>query len=88
VPIEMASAGLVCVTNSFANKTADALAAISGNLVCAAPTVEGVADALCAAVARCDDIDARVRGSAVAWSRDWDASFDDALLERVEALLG
>ncbi len=32
VPIEMASAGMVCVTNSFENKTAAAMAAISPNL--------------------------------------------------------
>ena len=87
VPIEMASAGMVTVTNAFANKTGAALAAISPNLVCAEATVDGVADALCAAVAASGDVEARVRGSAVAWSRDWDVSFDDALMERVEVLL-
>jgi hypothetical protein len=87
VPIEMASAGMLAVTNTFENKTADALAAISPNLLAAEPTVEGVADALLAAAAAVDDADRRVAGSAVRWSRDWDASFDDALLDRVAAWL-
>ncbi len=41
VPLEMASAGMVTVTNSFENKTADAMSAISSNLVTVAPTVDG-----------------------------------------------
>ena len=42
VPIEMASAGMLTVTNSFENKTPDAMSAISSNLITAEPTVEGV----------------------------------------------
>ena len=33
VPIEMASAGMLTVTNTFENKTSEALRAISGNLL-------------------------------------------------------
>jgi hypothetical protein len=87
VPIEMAAAGMLAVTNTFENKTAAALAAISPNLIAAEPTVDSVADALCAAAAAVDDADARVRGSAVRWSRDWDESFGDALLDHVTAFL-
>ena len=43
VPIEMASAGMLTVTNTFENKTAEALAAISANLIAAEPTIEAVA---------------------------------------------
>ncbi len=64
------------------------MAAISPNLVAAAPTVEGVAAALAAAAAGAGDAERRARGSAVSWSRSWDASFDDALVERVVGLLG
>ena len=46
VPIEMASAGMLTVTNSFENKTAEALAAISPNLIAAEPGVEAIAAAL------------------------------------------
>jgi hypothetical protein len=85
VPIEMASAGLLTVTSAFENKTAEALAAISPNLIAAEPGVESVADALCAAVAGAGDAERRVRGSRVRWSRTWDESFSDALLDRVAA---
>ena len=78
---------MLTVTNTFETKTGDTLAAISPNLIAAEPTVEGVARAVCEAVARADDLEARVRGSAVHWSRDWDDSFSDALLDRMIAFL-
>jgi hypothetical protein len=86
--IAMAAAGVLTVTNAYEAKTADALTAVSPNLIAAEPTVDGIARALCDAAARVDDLDARVRGSAVRWSRDWDEAFDDALLDRVVAFLG
>jgi hypothetical protein len=87
VPIEMASAGMLTVTNSFENKTPEALAAISPNLVTAEPTIDGVAAGLGAAVAGVEDYARRVRGSDVDWSRDWDRSFDDELLARLTSFL-
>jgi hypothetical protein len=83
----MAAAGMVTVTNTFENKNAGALAEISGNLVAAEPTVTGIATALADAAAATTDFDRRVRGSDVAWSRDWSRSFDDRLLERVARAL-
>ncbi|MEK6326333.1 MAG: glycosyltransferase [Actinomycetota bacterium] len=87
VPIEMASAGMLTVTNSFENKTADAMAAISSNLIAVEPSVEGVCAGLREAVAGVDDFGRRARGSDVRWSRDWDESFDDKLMERVTSFL-
>jgi len=87
VPLEMARAGMLAVTTTFENKTTEALTAISPNLMAAEPTVEGIADALCAAAAKADDVEGRARGSAVRWSLAWDASFDDALLDHVIGLL-
>jgi hypothetical protein len=87
VPIEMAAAGLLTVTNSFENKTAEAMQAISTNLIAAEPTIESIADCLCAAAARTDDVEARVRGSDVAWSRDWAQSLPDELMSWVEKML-
>jgi hypothetical protein len=87
VPIEMASAGMLTVTNSFANKTPEAMAAISTNLITVAPSVEGVAAGLADAVRSAPDFERRSAGAAVNWSRDWQASFPDELLERIEALL-
>jgi glycosyltransferase involved in cell wall biosynthesis len=87
VPIEMASAGMLTVTNRFENKTAEAMAAISPNLLAVDPSIEGIARGLTDAAAAVDDVDRRVHGSAVRWSRDWDHSFDDELLARVAAFL-
>jgi hypothetical protein len=87
VPIEMASGGLLTVTNCFENKTPEAMAAISSNLITAEPSIEGILDGLRAAVAGASDWDRRVRGSHVRWSREWRTSFDDELLGRLEAAL-
>ncbi len=87
VPIEMASAGMLTVTNTFENKTAEAMAAISPNITAAEPGIEAVADALCAASENAGDVSRRVSGSAVGWSRSWDESFDDELMDRVLALI-
>jgi hypothetical protein len=86
-PIEMAAAGMLTVTNTFETKTADALAAISPNLVAVEPTLESVVAGLRNAVAAVDDAERRVRGGAVRWSRDWGESFDDQLMDRVEGFL-
>ena len=87
VPLEMASAGLLTVTNTFENKTAAAMEAISPNLIAAEPGIAAVEAALDAAAARVDDVGARVRGSAVRWPRDWDESFAAPVLDRVISLL-
>jgi hypothetical protein len=87
VPIEMASAGLVTVTNSFENKTPEAMASISENLITAEPSVEGILGALREASVRVDDGPQRVRASEVRWSEDWRQSFDDELISRLLAEL-
>jgi len=86
-PIEMASAGMLTVTNSFENKTADAMSAISSNLITVEPGVESIVAGLREAVAGAGDVHRRVRGGQVRWSRDWNESFNDELMRRVEALL-
>jgi hypothetical protein len=88
VPIEMASAGMLTVTNTFENKTAEALARISPNLIAAEPSIDAIASALCTATAAAGDAERRVRGSRVDWSRDWDDAFGDEVLDRVVGFLG
>jgi hypothetical protein len=83
----MASAGLLAVTNTFENKTADALTAISSNIIAGEPTVRGIAEALARAVDRASDFQGRADGCQVRWSHDWNTSFDDALLDRLESYL-
>jgi glycosyltransferase involved in cell wall biosynthesis len=88
VPLEMASAGMLTVTNRFENKTPEALAAISSNLLTVEPTVEGIAAGLRAAAAGVEDGARRLAGAEVNWSTQWERSFPDELLDRVIAALG
>jgi hypothetical protein len=87
VPIEMASAGMLTVTNSFENKTPAAMAEISSNLITVEPTVEGIAAGLVEAAAGIGDHERRLRGSQVNWSSNWHDSLDGDLLARVMRFL-
>ena len=87
VPIEMASAGMLTVTNSFENKTAARMAAISSNLITAEPSVEGIHAGLLEAIAGVDDFGRRRKGSDVQWSSAWEDSFDDEVVDRVSSFL-
>lgn len=88
VPLEMASAGMWAVTNTFANKTKQELSAISTNLIGVPPTVDGIVDGLVQAMQRVDDLDARLAGAEIAWPTDWDAAFPPQTMERLRAFLG
>ncbi len=87
VPIEMACAGMLTVTSSFENKTPEAMAAISGNLIVAEAGVESLAVALREAAAGAGDLQRRAAGSRVSWSSDWRTSLPDELLQRLMASL-
>lgn len=85
VPLEMASAGLVTVTSTFANKTPERLAELSSNLIAAEPSIEALANALAEATVRSADFGARVAGADVPWSRSWTDSLSDDVLDAVMA---
>lgn len=87
LPLDMAAAGQVVVTNTCLNKTAAALAGLSTNLIGAPPHIDGVADGLAQARARADDPAARRRGAQVDWAADWEACFHDRLMTELEAWL-
>lgn len=87
VPLEMASAGLCTVTNTFANKTAEALSAISTNLIGVKPTLEGIVDGLRLAIHRVDDVAARLEGTRTSWPTDWNAAFPADTMAKVNAFL-
>jgi len=88
VPLEMAAAGLLTVTNTYENKTAERLSTISANLIAAEPTPAAIAAAIGTVVALAGDGERRVAGSTVNWSRSWNSSLHDELLGRVIELLG
>jgi len=87
VPLEMAAAGQVVVTNSCMNKTAERLHALSPNLIAGAPDPAGIGQALAQAAARVTDFEARAAGSRVRWAQSWDACFNDDILARIDAWL-
>jgi hypothetical protein len=87
VPLEMASAGMLTVTNTFEHKDAGALSAISANLIGAEPTLAGITGALLEAAAGVENVERRVAGSATAWSRDWDTSLNSELIRQLLAAL-
>jgi glycosyltransferase involved in cell wall biosynthesis len=87
VPIEMASAGLVTVTNTCGVKTAEAIESISPNLIAAEPTVESVAAALVRAAARAEDFAGRAAGSRVDWPLRPEQAFPPATLARIREWL-
>jgi hypothetical protein len=83
VPLEMASAGLVTVTNSCENKTPEVLGEISTNFEVGEANVESLAAALRRAEARIGDIDARVRGAVIRWPTSWDDAFAPEVMRPV-----
>jgi hypothetical protein len=87
VPIEMAAAGLVTVTNTFANKDQASLEAISANLIAADPRIDAIEEALDSAEVMSRDFEARAAGSRVDWPSDWNEALDEATMEAIEALL-
>jgi hypothetical protein len=87
VPLEMASAGMLVVTNSYANKTPEAMSEISENLITAEPTREGIAAGIAEAIANVDDFERRARGAKIDWTTSWDDALNDELVERLRGFL-
>jgi glycosyltransferase involved in cell wall biosynthesis len=87
VPLEMASAGMLVVTNSYANKTPEAMAEISENLITVEPTRAGIAAGIARAIAEVGDVERRARGAKVNWNTTWDEALDDELVARLRGFL-
>jgi len=87
VPLEMASAGMLVVTNSYANKTPEAMAEISENLITVEPTREGIRAGIARAIAEIGDLERRARGARVNWTTNWDDALDEELVERLRGFL-
>ena len=88
VPIEMAAAGMWVVTNTFANKTAERLDAISSNILGVLPTVDAIVDGLLDAIGRVDELDRRLAGAAVCWPSDWNDAFPAETISAISGFLG
>jgi GT2 family glycosyltransferase len=86
--IEMAAHGLPTVTCAAAGPSREQVEAVSPNLVCVAPAVAELADALRRARERSEDAGACLAGSAIDWSRTPEEALPDALLEALALRVG
>jgi hypothetical protein len=86
-PLEMAAAGMLVVTNTYANKTAKCLRNISSNIIPAEPTIGGIEEALKTAIKNLEDHDARIKGTQINWSQSWDDTYHDAVLTKIKGFI-
>jgi glycosyltransferase involved in cell wall biosynthesis len=87
MPIDMAAAGLMTVTNTYATKTSERLAEISPNLIAAPPTLEGLKQGLIVALSRVSDFERRIAGANLNWSRSWSETFNPEIMTALKGYL-
>jgi hypothetical protein len=87
IPFEMASAGVLSVTNTFGIRTAELLQSLSPNLIPISPSVEGVAEGIARAFGRWRQFQDRINGSEVIWSRSWEESFHNGFQREFDRML-
>lgn len=85
-PLEMAACGGLAVTTTYANKTRERLAGLSGNIIGAVPTIEGIADGLAEAVHRLSDFEGRKNNARLGNPPTWESSFA-GVVPRLAAVL-
>jgi len=88
LPIEMASAGLLVVTNTYGIKNQEYFTNISKNIKAVSPYYESLADALIELSEDVNDIARRIGGSKVNWPHDWNEALPMAAIEKaIEAVV-
>jgi len=90
LPIEMASAGLRVVTNTYGGvKTPTYFTDISHNIVAVSPDYESLALAMIESIPHLGNFERRVAGSKVNWPHDWQEALPDAAIRRaIAAVVG
>ena len=81
LPIEMASAGLLVVTNTYGIKNQEYFSGISKNIKAVSPDPESLAHALIELSGQVDDFDRRIEGSKINWPHDWDEALPISAIE-------
>lgn len=87
VTIEMASAGMIVVTNSYENKTQENLGKISPNIIAAEPTLKGIEQAIISAFEKITLYENRIKGSKVDWPTSWNNSFNPEVMNKIKEFL-
>ena len=85
MPIDMAAAGLMTVTNTYATKTSEKLAEISPNLIATPPTLDGLKQGLIRALSKVDDFEQRIAGANLNWSRSWSETFSPEIMTALKS---
>lgn len=85
LPFEMASAGLVVVTNHYEERDAAILESISSNIVPVEPSPEGIQEGFARALQRVAAYQSRIDGAKFDWSRSWERSFNADFLAAMDA---
>lgn len=88
MPMDMAGAGLVTVTNTFATKTGERMAGISPNIIAVEPTLEGLTQGLAVAIRRVDGFEQRLAGAKLNWSTSWAETFSTEVMSRLKEYFG
>ncbi|WP_159885963.1 rhamnosyltransferase WsaF family glycosyltransferase [Paenibacillus puerhi] len=83
LPIEMASAGLIVVTNTYGIKNQEYFKNISENIIAVPPDIDSLAIALIEAAKQVDNYDLRRRGSEINWPHTWDEALPDEKIKKV-----
>lgn len=83
MPLDMAAAGLVTVTNTYANKTRETMAAVSHNIIAVPPTIEDLKYGLITALREVDNFDKRLTGTKLNWPTSWDETFSPEVMSQI-----
>ncbi len=74
--LEMASCGMIAVTNTYSVKTAGRLRSFSKNIIPVAPSLDSIVEGLMDAYVRASDTEARIADSAVGLPDNWDKALN------------
>lgn len=88
VPLDMASAALVTVTNTYANKTSEKMSQISSNIIAIPPTIEGIKTGLIRALGEVDNYEKRIAGSRLKWPTSWVDTFNAEVMNKLKRFIG
>jgi len=87
VTLEMASSGMIVITNKFENKTQETLGEISENIIVADPNVSSISEKLLQAIKSVDNIENRLKGSKVKWATNWEEALDENVMNKVTSFI-
>jgi hypothetical protein len=87
VPLDMAAAGLVTVTNTYANKTAEKLRRISKNIVAVPATINGIKEGLVRALGEVENFEDRVAGAQIDWKTRWSDALGEMIMCKIRRFI-